>query len=275
MLGNFRRVFGFSLLVLAIPIGLLVACGEPVATPEPVFMQVAGSTSMVQLASDLAEGFTEHSPTVSIDVIGQGTRFGLNELAAGRADVALASWLPDDLDEQWRATAVARDGVTIIVHPSNNVDGVGLLQLQDLFSGRTQEWIGLGGAVSQGEVQVVSREAGSGTREAFETLAMSEKGVTPLAVVAPSSEAMIEYVATHEAAVGYVSMGAVTPVVKVLSVEGELPTLQTVREGSYPLSHEIWFVTSQSPVTPVQFFLRFAQGPAGQQIVGRHFGRLR
>jgi phosphate transport system substrate-binding protein len=147
--------------------------------------------------------------------------------------------------------------------------------LQDLFSGRTHEWTGAGGAESQREVQVVSREEGSGTRDAFETLVMGEKGVTPLAVVAPSSEAVVEYVATHEAAVGYVSMGVVTSVVKVLSVEGELPTAQTVREGSYPLSHELWFVTGQSPETTVRSFLRFAQGPVGQQTVGRYFGRIR
>ena len=275
MRGSLRYVVGLSLLVLFLPISLLVACGEPVATPEPVFMQVAGSMSMAQLANDLAVAFVAQTPTVSIDVIGQGTQFGLDELVAGRADIALVSWLPDDLDEQWRATVVARDGVAIIVNRSNSIDGVGLLQLQDLFSGRSHEWTGVGGAKSQDEVQVVSREEGSGTRLAFETLVMGEKGVTPLAVVAPSSEAVIEYVATHEAAIGYVSMGVVTPAVKVLSVEGELPTAQTVRDGSYPLSHELWFVTAQSPEAAVRSFLRFAQSPAGQQIVGRNFGRVR
>jgi len=275
MRDSFRGLVGFSFLVLFLPMSLLLACGEPVATPDPVFMQVAGSTSMVRLADELAVAFVAQTPTVSIDVIGQGTLFGLNELVAWRADIALVSWLPGDLDEQWRATAVARDGVAIIVHQSNNVDGVGLLQLQDLFSGRTHEWAGVRGARSLGEVQVVSREEGSGTRDAFETLVMGEKGVTPLAVVAPSSEAVIEYVATHEAAVGYVSMGVATPAVKVLSVEGELPTVQTVREGSYPLSHDLWFVAARSPETTVQSFLRFVQGPAGQQIVGRYFGRIR
>jgi phosphate transport system substrate-binding protein len=265
---------GFLFLVLLLLMSLLVACGEPVATPESVFIQVAGSTSMVQLASDLAVAFVEQTPTVSIDVVGQGTCFGLNELVAGRADIALAAWLPDDLDEQWRAAAVARDGVAIIVHRSNSVEGVGLLQLQDLFSGRIHEWTGVGDAKFRGEVQVVSREEGSGMRDAFETLVMGEKGVTSLAVVAPSSEAVLEYIANHEAAVGYVSMGVVTPAVKVLSVEGELPTVQTVREGSYPLSHELWFVAAQSPETTVRYFLRFAQGPAGQQIVGRYFGRI-
>jgi phosphate transport system substrate-binding protein len=212
-------------------------------------------------------------------VTGQGTRSGLDELAAGRADFALASWLSADLDSQWQVTAVARDGIAIIVHPSNEVDGLGLLQLQDLFAGRVHEWSGVGEGRSQGPVQVVSREAGSGTRSAFETMVMDERRVTPLAVVAPSTEAVIEYVATHSDAIGYVSMGRASTGVKVLSIEGELPTSQSAELGSYPLSRDLWFVTGESAgesvAESVEAFHRFVLSPAGQQIVGRNFGRVR
>ena len=270
------RVAGVALPLLLLAAGLLAACGEPVATPEPVFLRAAGSTTMAQLTSELADGFAEQSPLVNIEVTGQGTRFGLDELAAGRADFALASWLPADLDSQWQVTAIARDGIAIIVHPSNGVDGLGLLQLQDLFAGRVHEWSGVGGERSQGPVQVVSREAGSGTRSAFETLVMDERRVTPLAVVAPSSEAVIEYVATHPDAIGYVSMGRASSGVKVLSIEGELPTSQSAELGSYPLSRDLWFVTGDSPrAESVEAFHRFVLSPAGQQIVGRNFGRIR
>jgi phosphate transport system substrate-binding protein len=269
------RIAGVALSLLLLVVGLLVACGEPVATPEPVFLRATGSTTMAPLASDLAAGFAEQSPLVSIEVIGHGTRFGLDELAAGRADLALASWLPAGLDSQWQATAIARDGIAIIVHPSNGLDGLGLLQLQGLFAGSAHEWSGVGGRRSQGQVQAVSREGGSGTRSAFETLVMDERRVTPLAVVAPSSDAVIEYVATHPDAIGYVSMGKVPAGVKVLSIEGELPTSQTAAQGSYPLSRELWLVTAETSAETVEAFRRFALSPAGQQIVGRHYGRVR
>ncbi len=275
MRGSSVRVVRIALPLLMIVAGVCTACGEPVATQEPVFLKVAGSTAMTQLANDVAAGFTEQSPLVIIDVTGQGTRYGLNELAAGRVDLALASWLPSDPDTQRRATAIARDGIAIIVHPSNDVDGVGLLQLQDLFAGHIYEWVAIGGTRSQGEVQVVSREADSGTRDAFEALVMDEQRVTPLAVVAPSGESVVEYVVTHPGSVGYVSMGSVNSKVKVLSVEGEMPTVQSAQRGSYPLSRELWFVTAEAPARPVQAFLRFAQSPAGQQIVGKSFGRVR
>ena len=263
-------IAGALLLLVAV---LLSACGEPLATPQPVFLRAAGSAAMAQLTSKLAERFTEQSPLVELEVAGQGTQYGLDELAAGRADLAFASWLPAGLDPQWQATAIGRDGIAVVVHPRNEVDGLGLLQLQDLFAGRIHEWSGVGGERSQ--VQVVSREAGSGTRSAFETLVMVERGVTPLAVVAPSSEAVVEYVATHPGAVGYVSMGIVSPRVKVLSIEGELPTSGSTELGSYPLSRDLWFVTGASPSESVEDFYRFVLSPAGQQIVGQSFGRIR
>lgn len=255
--------------------GLAAACGEPVATPEPVFLQAAGSTSMSPLVAELADAFSEQSPLVSLDVQGLGTQFGLDALRAGEVDLALASWLPADLAPGWQATAIARDGMAAIVHPDNPVDGLGLLQLQDLFSGHVYEWKAVGGAPAGGLVQVVSREEGSGTRSAFEALVLQERTVTPLAIVAPSSQAMVEYVASHPEAIGYVSMGHVTPSVKALKIEGELPTSQAVGEGSYALTRELWLVTAESPLGAVNDFLGFVLGPAGQQTVGRRYGRIK
>lgn len=255
---------------------LLVACGEPVATPEPVFLQATGSTAMSPLLSELAAAFGESSPLIDLGVSGLGTQFGLETLRSGEADLALVSWLPAELDPGWRATAIARDAIAVIVHPSNPVDGLGLLQLQDLFGGRVYEWAGvLGSARALGTIQPVSREAESGTRAAFEALVMIEREVTPLALVAPSSRAVIEYVARDPHAIGYVSMGYVTSEVKVLKVEGELPTPQTAQQGSYPLTREFWLVTADPPIEAVQDFLDFILGQAGQQVVGRRYGRIK
>jgi phosphate transport system substrate-binding protein len=231
--------------------------------------------AMSPLVSDLAAAFSSQSTGVHLDVTGLGTLYGLEALRAGRADVALASWLPPDLDADWQTVAIARDGIAIIVHPTNPVKELGLLQLRDLFGGRTYEWRGAGGQTSQGQVQPVSREEGSGTRAAFEALVMDGWPLTPLAVVAPSSQAVVEYVAEHPGSIGYVSMGAVSPGVKVLTVEGELPSKGSAGQGSYPLTRELWLVTGNRPARAVQDFLDFALGPAGQEIVGRRSGRIR
>ncbi len=262
-------------LPLLLLIAFLAACGEPLATPAPVFLEAAGSTSLSLLVTELAAAHSQQEPLVSLEVSDGGTGFGLESLRAGEVDLALASWLPPNLDPGWQATAIARDGIAIIVHPGNPLDGLGLLQLRDLYSGRAYEWAAVGGRAVQSPAQPVSREEGSGTRAAFEALVMEGARVTPRAVVVPSSQAVVEYVAANPAAIGYVSMGYISPEVKVLKVEGELPTPQTVRQGSYSLRRDLWLVTAAPPSAAVQDFIRFVLSPAGQRVVGQRYATIK
>jgi phosphate transport system substrate-binding protein len=245
--------------------------------------------AMSALMVDLADAFHQDFPLVTLDVTSLGTQFGLDALSRGEVDLAMISWLSPDPDPGWRTTAVARDGLSIIVHPSNPIDGLGLLQLQDLFSGRVSEWEAVTGGTVSGQVQPVekqvqlarkqvqplSREEGAGTRAAFEALVMKDRPVTPWALVAPSSQAVVEYVARDPEAIGYVSMGYVSEEVKVLKIEGVLPTPETAGSGSYPLTRELWLVASEPPSEAVQAFLDFVLSPAGQRVVGRSYGRVK
>lgn len=241
------------------------------------------------LMAELAEAYGETSPLVTVEVDGLGTGYGLQALRAGEADMALASWLPPraeeggaggwQLDPGWQATAIARDGLAIVVHPDNPVEGLGLLQLQDLFGGRAYEWADgspVGSGLSAlGEVQPVSREEGSGSRAAFEALVMGGERVTPRAVLMLSPGDVVEYVASTPNAIGYVSMGQVTPRVKVLKIEGLLPTPETTAQGAYALTREFWLIAAGPVAGVVQEFVDFSLSPAGQQIVGRRYGRIR
>jgi phosphate transport system substrate-binding protein len=256
---------------------VLAACGQPVVTTEPVYttIRARGSTSLGPLVAELAIAFREQAPTVSVEVDEAGTGYGLEALQSGEADAAMASWLPEEMDPSWRATAIARDGIAVIVHQDNPIAGVGLLQLQDLFSGRAYDWQAVGVTGALGVVQPVSREDGSGTRAAFEEMAMEGQRVTPGAVVVTSSQGVVDYVANHREAIGYVSMGYLSEAVKALSVEGEAPTAEAVREGKYPLGRELWLVTAEPPPAGVQEFLDFVLGPVGQGIVGERYVRVR
>jgi len=254
---------------------LLVACGQPVVTTEPVYqsIQAQGSTTLSPLVTELAAAFHEQAPAVSLAVDGAGTGYGLEALRTGEADLALASWLPADMNPSWQATPIARDGIAVIIHPDNPIAGLGLLQLQDLFSGRAYGWEAIGAPAARGVVQPVSREEGSGTRAAFETLAMDGESVSPRAVVVTSSQGVVDYVAGHPQAIGYVSISYLSPAVKALRVEREAPTSEAVRQGSYPLSRELWLVTLDPPPPAVQQFLDFVLSPAGQAIVGVRYAR--
>ena len=254
---------------------LLAGCGEPVATPQPVLLQASGSASMAPLLAEVAAVFEQQTPGVRVEVAGPGTAFGLQALEEGEVDLALVSWLPGGTapSGRWQATAIARDALAIVVHPDNPLEGVGLLQLQDLYGGRIYDWAALG--LPTGEVLPVSREEGSGTRAAFETLVMEDRRVTPRALLAPSPEAVRAAVAGNPGAIGYLAMGDVTPEVKVLKVEGELPAPKSAAEGTYALTRELWLVTASRPPAAVEQLLAFVLAPRGQEIVGRRYGRVR
>jgi phosphate transport system substrate-binding protein len=230
---------------------------------------------MVPLVLDLAEGFAANQPTVSIDVTGNGSQYGVELLESGEAEMALVSWLPADLAHRWHATAMARDGLAVVVHPDNPVDGLGLLQLQDLFSGRVYDWSALGKNTPDGHVRPVVRESGSGALSGFLAMVMAGNDLTPRAVVAPSGQAVLDFVGRNTGAIGFVAMTQATPEVKVLAIEGKWPTPQSTTTGSYPLSRELWILSAGPPSAAVQSFLDYVRGPAGQQLVGRLHGRIR
>jgi len=251
----------------------LTSCGATVQPPAPVYLKAAGSTTMTPLMQDLAAAFHERQPWVTIDTNGGGSALGKEIAAAGQVDLGLTSWLPDGPPEGLQATVVARDGMALIVHPTNPITGLTLIQVRELFFGSLGDWQAVGGASSP--VQVVSREDGSGTRAAFEAMVMQGERVTPTALVMPNSQAVVDYVARDPRAIGYASMGYVNDKVRVVAVEGLLPTPQSVSRGEYHLTRDLVILSQLGASAPVRSFLDFALSPAGQAIVGRRYGRVR
>jgi phosphate transport system substrate-binding protein len=190
---------------------LLAACGTAVTPATPITLRVAGSTAMMPLLSDLATAYAQSHPHVRLEIEGGGSRLGLERLQMGEIDLAGCSWLPPSAEEgtpqPYVATPIAWDGIAIVVHPSNPVDELTLLQVRSIYAGWTLDWQEVGG--KPGNPLVVSREDGSGTRAALEQQLMGEQPVTLTAIVMPSSEAVVEYVARHTAAIGYASMAYV------------------------------------------------------------------
>jgi len=263
-----RKGLGIALMGLL----LLIGCRAAVETPEPVHLKVAGSTSMQPLLEDLAQAYTERHRHVTIVVEGRGSLVGIELVRQGEANIGMTSWRGPEDPSLW-SVPIALDGIAIVVHPQNPVEGLTLLQLRDVFFGRVWDWRDVGGR--SGEIVVVSREDGSGTRVVFEELVMKGRRVTPTAVVMPSSRAVVEYVAGHPEAIGYVSMGYLSPEVKALKIEEVAPTPKTVRRGDYHLFRPLFLITRGEPTGEVKRFIDFVLSPVGQSIVGRKYGRVR
>ena len=263
---------GISTVICLISLLILAGCSRGAIEPaEPVHLKVAGSTSMQPLVEELAQAYAERHQQVTITVEGRGSLMGIESVRQGEVDIGMTSGKEPDDTLLW-STPIALDGIAIVVHPQNRVEGLTMLQLKDVFFGQVWDWKDVGGQA--GEIVTVSREDGSGTRAVFEELVMQGKRVTPTAVVMPSSRAVVEYVAEHPQAIGYVSMGQLNQEVKVLEIEEAAPTPDSVRQGSYHLLRPLFLVTRQEPTGEVKGFVDFVLSPTGQSIVGRKYGRV-
>ena len=172
-----------------------------------------------------------------------------------------------------RSSQIARDGLAIIVNPQNTITNVTSLQLRALYRGETLDWGAVGG--SGGDPVVISREDGSGSRMAFESLAMDGDRVTLNALVMPTSQAVVDYVASHRNAVGYVSTGVMTDTVRAVPLEDIPPTTATVRAGEYRLGRVLYLYAPQPATPEIQAFLDFVLSPAGQTIISRRLVLMR
>ena len=191
---------------------------------------------------------------------------------------------------------IGLDGLAIVVHSTNPVQNLTLLQLRALYSGRILDWAGVGGKA--GDVLLVSREDGSGSRLLFEQRVMGDEAVSLTAVVMPTSADVVDYVAKNPQAIGYVSRGYVAqvltenpltttatvsptaiftgqPVVRVVPVEGQLPTLSNLLQQRYFLTQPLYLLSRGEPQGWARQFLDFVLSPAGQAIVARYHAPVR
>jgi len=227
---------------------------------------------MQPLVEELAQAYAERHKHVTISVEGRGSLLGIELVRQGEVDIGMASWKAPEDASLW-STPIALDGIAIVVHPQNRVEGLTMLQLKDVFFGRIWDWRDVRGQA--GEIQVVSREDGSGTRAVFEKRVMQGQRVTLTAVVMPSSQAVVEYAAEHPEAIGYVSMGYLSQEVKALKIEEVVPTPKSVRQGEYHLLRPLFLITRQEPMGEVKGFIDFVLSPTGQSIVGKKYGRVK
>lgn len=260
-----------GVLVAAISIATLVAaCAPPPRTP--VQLHLVGSDSMHALAQSLADAYTHSRPYVTITVRATNSEFGLRAAREYTHTIGLVARAlkPHEL-AALRAVAIARDGIAVIVHPSNPINAIMRAQLVQVFSGEILVWPL--GPMAGKPIVVVSREEGSGTRHAFEAMAMQGTRVTLTAVVMPSQAAVVDYVARTPEAIGYVSMDAVTANVRALTIDDVPLARDTVESQKYPFIRTLSFIVPQTADVAMQEFVAFVQSAEGQRIVTQKFAR--
>lgn len=255
---------------------LLGGACTPSPSPTPVMVEetvtVSGASSMAPLLTALAEAFHDRHPAIAVDVEAVNTRYGLERVRQGQVDLAaVAIDPPEDL---WRAP-LALDGIALIVHMDNPLASLTEAQVQTLFSGRLWLWSDFDVQVAEDEITVISREAGSGDRAIFEARLMKDMPVTPTAVLLPGGPDVVEFVAAHPGAIGYVSQGLVSGQVKAVPIEGIAPTAEMIAGQRYGLVRPFYLAATEEPHGAARAFLDFCLGAEGQAIVGLNYVPVR
>ena len=196
---------------------------------------LAGSTSMQKLCEAMIESFEESYPDITVTAEYTGSGAGLESLVGGKTDIGNASRALKDGEKDSGAVEniVAIDGIAVITHTSNTVSNLTSQQLTDIYTGKITNWADLGGADEA--IVVLGREAGSGTRGAFEEL-LKVDDQCKYAQELDSTGGVLAKVASTPGSIGYVSLDVVDDTVKALSLDDVAPTEENIVAGSYKLS---------------------------------------
>ena len=222
-------------------------------------VNTAGSTSMKDVMAVLEEVFEKEHPGVNINYTGSGSGAGIEGATSGTCDIGLSSRALKDEEKESGAVEniVALDGVAIVVNPACGVESLTVEQIAQIFTGEITNWSEVGGA--DGEIAVFGREAGSGTRGAFEEIV----GVVDTCKYTneySSTGDVIGNVASNPNAIGYASLSAVDDTVKAVKVNDVAPSEATVKDGTYEIQRPFVMVTKEGAELSeaAQAFLDFA-----------------
>lgn len=231
-------------------------------------VNTAGSTSMKDVMAVLEEVFEKEHPGVNINYTGSGSGAGIEGATSGTCDIGLSSRALKDTEKESGAVEniVALDGVAIVVNPACGVENLTVEQIAQIFTGEITNWSEVGGA--DGEIAVFGREAGSGTRGAFEEIVGVVDGCKYTNEYSSTGD-VIGNVASNPNAIGYASLSAVGDTVAMVTVEGVECSEDTVKDGSYKIQRPFVFVTNKSVTLSeqAQAFVDFATSKDAADLI--------
>ncbi|MTI49063.1 phosphate ABC transporter substrate-binding protein [Sporosalibacterium faouarense] len=239
-------------------------------------VEIAGSTSVQPVAEAIAEAFMDKNSGVKVNIQGIGSSAGVKAAHNKTADIGTASRNLKTEEEGWGLTKhiIAYDGIAVVVHPSNGaIEDLTKEQVSKIFEGEITNWSEVGG--NDAEIIVVSREAGSGTRGAFEEIMELEKevdgkkvsAVTRDAIIAEGNGTVRQNVAQKENAIGYLSLAYLNDTVKPVEIDGTAPTVENILADKYPVSRPFLMLTNGDVTPEVQAYLDFVFSEEGQAKV--------
>ena len=274
-------------LVAVLALALLAGCGSsaaPAATAAPAADSAApateapaelsgtvatdGSTSMEKVIGALGEAFMEQNKDVTFTYNPTGSGSGITAVGEGRCDIGLSSRALKD-DEKasgLKETVLALDGIAVIVNPANPVSDLDVETIAKIYTGEITNWKEVGG--NDAEIVLIGREAGSGTRDGFESITDTKDSCKYRQELTSTGD-VITTVSTNPDAIGYASLAALKDNVKALTVGGIAPTEDTVKDGSYVIQRPFVLVTKDGAElsTAAQAFFDYATSADAADLI--------
>ena len=243
----------------AFPLPTTVASGTTV--------KIDGSTSMVTINQNLRKGFEKQFPGTKVEAVGNGTDKGIQDLLAGKVDIAAAS-RPLTAQEQGqglKSVTITQDAIAVIVGKANPFNrGLTSSQIADIFQGKINNWSAVGGSAAT--IRVINRPAISGTHQTFKELVLkgANFGTTPNITTLPQDATTPLVQALKKDGIGYATFAQVAnqQTARVVAIEGLTP-----EAASYPYKRSLYYVYKDPASAGVQAFLGYATSPQGQQAL--------
>ncbi|KAB2943113.1 MAG: phosphate ABC transporter substrate-binding protein [Hyphomicrobium sp.] len=255
--------------------GLLFAATMQPASSAGGKLVITGSSTVAPLAAEIAKRFEEKNPGKRIDVQSGGSSRGISDARSGLADIGMVSRALRSDEADLKAFAIARDGVSLILHRDNVVSALSDQQIVDIYTGKITDWAQVGGKV--GRITVVNKAEGRSTLELFLHHFKFKASDIKAQVVIGDNQQGIKTVAGNPGAIGYVSIGtaefevgAGTPI-KLLGMAGVAASVENVRNGSFPLARPLNLVTSAEPQGLAKAFIDFVQSADVQDLVEEQY----
>ena len=281
-----KKIISIALAAI-LALALLAGCGSsaaPAATTAPAADSAApateapaelsgtvatdGSTSMEKVIGALGEAFMEQNKGVTFTYNPTGSGSGITAVGEGRCDIGLSSRALKD-DEKasgLKETVLALDGIAVIVNPANPVSDLDVETIAKIYTGEITNWKEVGG--NDAEIVLIGREAGSGTRDGFESITDTKDSCKYRQELTSTGD-VITTVSTNPDAIGYASLAALKDNVKALTVGGIAPTEDTIKDGSYVIQRPFVLVTKDGTElsTAAQAFFDYATSADAADLI--------
>lgn len=235
---------------------------------DSVTISISGSTSVGPLMEKIQEKYEEENSNVTLEIQQNGSGAGIKDVISGISEIGMSSReLKDEEKSQVEGTTIAYDGIALLVNPENKVKNISLEDVKKVYTGEITNWKELGGDDSP--IVVISREEGSGTRDAFqEIVGYESEELTKDATISDGSGAVKTTVAGNKNAIGFASFEYIDSTVAALSVNDVEPTADNVKAGEYKISRPFLLVTKEDSLTENgQKLIEFVLSDEGQKIV--------